>query len=79
MLCDVVVKSIKVDGKEVAFDDTLIDRGTADGDHSTARRYILNPWGDTAGDAPKYAFTTSLDVTVQIIYDCGSNVMEPAE
>ena len=77
--CDVVVKSIKVDGKEIAFDDTLIDRGTADGDLSTARRYIVNPWGKTADDAPKYAFTATLEITVQIIYDCGSNVMNPAE
>jgi hypothetical protein len=77
--CDVVVKSIKADGKEIAFDDALIDRGTADGDLSTARRYIVNPWGKTADEAPKYAFTATLEITVQIIYDCGSNVMNPAE
>ena len=74
-----VVKSIKADGKEVTFDDALIDRGTADGDLSTARRYIVNPWGKTADEAPKYAFTATLEITVQNIYDCGSNVMNPAE
>jgi len=77
--CDVIVKSIKVDGSDVAFDDTLIDRGTADGDLSTARRYILNPWGATADDGPKYAFTSTLEVTVQVVYDCGEDKMNPAE
>lgn len=77
--CDIIIKSIKVDGNEIAFDDEVIDRGTADGDLSTARRYIVNPWGATAADASKYVFTSTLEVTVQIVYDCGENVMNPAE
>lgn len=75
--CDITIKSIKVDGNEVEFDDTLIDRGTADGDLSTARRYILNPWGATAGDAAKYVFATSLEVTVSVQFDCGHQAMNP--
>ena len=77
--CDIVVKSIKVDGNSVDFDDAAIDRGTADGDLSTARRYILNPWGATAGDAPKYVFNSTLEVTVHVTFDCGSNVMNPEQ
>ena len=75
--CDVIIKRIQVDGKDIDFDDTLIDRGTADGDHSTARRYIVNPWGATAGEASKFAFSESIKVTVEVKYDCGSNVLEP--
>ncbi len=75
--CDVIIKSILVDGVSVSFDDTLIDRGTADGDLSTARRYIVNPWGATQGDAAKYVFSNSLSVTVQVVLDSGSNVMNP--
>lgn len=77
--CDIIVTGIKCDGNPVEFDDDAIDRGTADGDLSTARRYILNPWGATAGDAPKYVFTSSLEVTVKVVMDCGSNVMNPEE
>jgi len=41
---DVAIKDIKVDGASISFDDTVIDRGIGD-DDTTARRYILNPWG----------------------------------
>lgn len=69
---DVAIKDIKVDGTSIAFDDTAIDRGTPDkNDITTARRYILNPWGDTAGDAPRYVFNSSITVTVTIKMDNG--------
>lgn len=65
---DVVIKEIKVDGTSIAFDDTVIDRGIGD-DETTARRYILNPWGATANDAPNYVFSSSIAVTVTVIMD----------
>lgn len=77
--CDITIKSIKADGTPVQFDDALIDRGTADDDLSTARRYIVNPWGATAGEASKYVFTSSLEVTVFIQFDCGHSALHPEE
>lgn len=73
---DMIITSIKVDGNEIDFDDTVIDRGVGD-DPGTARRYILNPWGATAGEASKYVFTSSIEVTIKVVMDSGSNVMNP--
>lgn len=70
--CDVVIKDIKVDGQSIEFDDNQIDRGTADGNGVDARRYIVNPWGATAGEASKYAFNSSLSVTVSVKMDTGT-------
>ena len=75
--CDVKIVSIKVDGHDIAFNDATINRGTADNDHSTARRYIVNPWGATKNDCVHYNFSHTLAVKVHVSYDCGSNVMEP--
>ena len=75
--CDVKIVSIKVDGHSVPFDDTAINRGTADNDHSTARRYLVNPWGDTKNDKQYYNFSDAVVVTVKVTLDCGTNVMEP--
>ncbi len=69
--CDVAVKDIKVDGTSIDFDDSAIDRGTGDA-ATTARRYILNPWGATAGDASKYNFSSSIAVTVSVKMDNGT-------
>lgn len=68
--CDVTIKDIKVDGASVSFDDAAIDRGVGDAP-TTARRYILNPWGATAGDASKYNFSSSIAVTVSVKMDNG--------
>lgn len=68
---DVAIKDIKVDGASISFDDTVIDRGIGD-DDTTARRYILNPWGATAGDAPKYVFSSTIAVTVTVKMDNGT-------
>lgn len=68
---DVAIKEIKVDGAAIPFDDTAIDRGVGD-DATTARRYILNPWGATAGDAPNYVFGSSIAVTVTVKMDNGT-------
>ncbi|MBM6993443.1 MAG: hypothetical protein I3J02_09310 [Prevotella sp.] len=70
--CDIVIKDIKVDGQSVAFDDATIDRGAGDDGPNAARRYILNPWGATAGDASKYAFTSTIVVTVSVKMDNGT-------
>ena len=68
---DMSIKDIKVDGQSIAFDDTAIDRGAGDA-ATTARRYILNPWGATAGDAPKYSFTSTIEVTLHVVFDNGA-------
>ncbi|WP_352422028.1 hypothetical protein [Proteiniphilum sp.] len=68
---DVVIKDIKVDGTNITFDDGKIDRGEGD-DSTTARRYILNPWGETADDAPNYVFNASIVVTVAVTMDNGT-------
>lgn len=68
---DMVIKDIKVDGTSIKFDDTVIDRGIGDVE-TAARRYIVNPWGATAGDASKYAFTSSIAVTISVKMDNGT-------
>ena len=68
---DMVITDIQVDGSRVAFDDDIIERGVGD-EASTARRYIVNPWGSTSGDASLYAFDSTIVVTVQVTFDTGS-------
>ena len=75
--CDVKIISVKVDGHAIPFDDATIDRGTADNDHSTVRRYLVNPWGSTKNDRVHYKFSSSVTVKVHVTYDSGANVMEP--
>lgn len=75
--CDVVVKNIKADGKDVDFDDAAIDRVTGD-DATTARRYIVNPWGATAGLAAQCSFTKTLSVTVEVKMDAGAPFIKAA-
>jgi hypothetical protein len=69
---DAVIKDIKVDGTSIAFDDDAIDRlFGGDGGDTNARRYIINPWGATANDAPRYVFNSSITVTVSVKMDNG--------
>lgn len=75
---DVAIKDIKVDGNSISFDDASIDRVVGDAE-TTARRYILNPWGATASDAPKYAFTSSIAVTISVKMDNGTPFIKEAE
>ena len=75
---DVAIKDIKVDGKSISFDDAIIDRGIGDAE-TTARRYILNPWGETANDADKYVFTSSIAVTINIKMDTGAPFISESE
>lgn len=63
--CDVAITDIRVDGKSIDFDDSKISRGNGDA-ATTARRYIVDPWGATAGDASKYKFNSSLSVSVHV-------------
>ena len=74
--CDVVVKSIQADGKDVAFDDAAIDRGVGDKE-STARRYIVNPWGASAGLAAQCSFSKTFSVTVEVKMDVGAPFVKP--
>ena len=75
---DVAIKDIKVDGVSIEFDDATIDRGIGDAE-TTARRYILNPWGATAADGPKYSFTSSIAVTITINTDTGTPFIPVSE
>jgi len=75
---NMTVTDIKVDGNSIDFDDTIIDRGVGDESH-IARRYILNPWGATAGEASKFVFTSSLQVTIKVEMDCGEVVMKKSK
>jgi hypothetical protein len=68
---DVAIKDIKVDGTSIPFDDTVIDRGIGD-DETSARRYILNPWGATAADTPYYLFQSGISVTITVKMDNGT-------
>lgn len=68
---DVEITSIYVDGNNVVFDDDKIARSAGD-DPTTARRYIVNPWGDTASDASNYVFNSSISVNIKVTYDTGS-------
>mgnify|MGYP000022247161 FL=1 len=87
--CDITIKSIKVDGKSVDFDDTLIPRGYTDDDPSTNsfRRYVLNPWGPAACfkfDSGKNEFTdfkcsSSIEVVITVKMDTGAPVVTPSE
>ena len=79
--CDIVVTDIKVDGQSIAFNDADIDRGYGDTykpADACARRYILNPWGATAGDAPKFVFSKSIAVTIQVKMDTGAPLVKPS-
>ncbi|MCR5360852.1 MAG: hypothetical protein K6E73_02435 [Bacteroidales bacterium] len=73
---DLTLTSIKVDGVEVLganenMTDEAIARCVGD-DPTTGRRYLLNPWDETsAANTSLFAFTTSLDVTMQVTYDAG--------
>jgi len=73
---DVEIKDIKVDGTSITFDDNAIDRGTGDA-ATTARRYIINPWGTTAGEAPNYVFSSSIAVTISVTMDNGTPFIKP--
>jgi hypothetical protein len=50
-----------------------------DDTETAARRYILNPWGATAADAPKYVFTSSIAITISVKMDNGTPFIKEAE
>ncbi len=68
---DMTITSIKIDGTDIEFDDDTIDRCEGDEDNPSARRYIVNPWGATATEASKYAFTSSIEVTIYFELETG--------
>lgn len=69
--CDIVITDIQVDGSPVSFSDETIVRTEGD-DSSTARRYIVNPWGNTAGDSVYYSFSSSIVVTISVTMETGT-------
>ncbi len=85
--CDVAIKSIKVDGKNVPFDDTAISRGYPDDNAATNsfRRYVLNPWGPAncfTYDSAKSEFTDfkcseGIEITITVKMDTGAPVVSP--
>lgn len=68
---DATIKSIRVDGNNIAFDDSAIDRGTGDA-ATTYRRYILNPWNSAFADPSVFAFNSSLEVVITVTLDSGA-------
>lgn len=78
---DIVLKSIKVDGKEVlgseqGMDDETISRQVGD-DPTTGRRYILNPWNDeSASHTSLFKFSSSIEVTIGVKFDVGDVVLK---
>lgn len=78
--CDLVIKKILIDGKDIAFDDEAISRSAGD-DAGTARRYICNAWG-FASCFPSmdiFLFNDKIEVTVDIIFDNGKPFITPEE
>lgn len=72
---DVAIKSIKVDGAGIEFDDAAISRGYPDDKPETqaARRYILNPWNEaSAATTSRYVFASSIEVIVTVKFDNGA-------
>jgi len=78
---DMILKSIKVDGKEVlgseeGMDDATISRQLGD-DPTTGRRYILNPWNDeSASHTHLFKFSNTIEVTINVKYDVGEIVLK---
>lgn len=78
--CDIVIKKILVDGKDLPFDDDAISRSAGD-TPTTARRYICNAWG-LASCFPStevFLFNDKIEVTVDIIFDNGKPFITPEE
>ena len=78
---DMILKSIKVDGKEVlgseeGMDDATISRGVGD-DATTGRRYILNPWSEeSATHTHLFKFSNTIEVTISVKFDVGEVVLK---
>ena len=78
---DLILKSIKVDGKEIlgseaGMDDETISRQLGD-DPTTGRRYILNPWNDeSASHTNLFKFSSSIEVTISVKFDVGEVVLK---
>ena len=72
--CDIIIKSISIDGKNLDFVDSDISRSAGDSEN-IARRYICNPWGLAAcfnGDMTVFLFKSEIRVTVEVRYDTGT-------
>ena len=78
---DMTISDIRVDGKPVGFDDSLIERGVGDetdasGNGITARRYILNPWNSDnyfmVNGTGVLAFSSSIEVDINVTFDNGT-------
>ena len=72
---DIEILSIKVDGNDVAFEDSAISRGYPDDNAETMsfRRYICNAWG-LASCFPSldiFKMKTGAEVTFKVTYDTG--------
>lgn len=72
---DVEILNIKLDGSDLAFDDSAISRGYPDDNAETKsfRRYICNAWG-LASCFPSldmFKMQTSAEVTFKVTYDIG--------
>ncbi|MDE6633112.1 MAG: hypothetical protein K2K23_08960 [Muribaculaceae bacterium] len=73
---DVIIKDVKLDGNSISFSDEVISRGAGD-DPNTLRRYFFHPWGLNPDEAPKYNFTSTLEVTFEVKMDTGEPFIKP--
>ena len=65
---DLAITEIKVDGNDIPFDDTIIDRGTGD-DANTASRYILNQWAEVLFAEKAFAFESSIKISIMLSFN----------
>ncbi len=69
--CDLYINEIKVDGNVLGLSNDDINHCPGDEPH-IARRYILNPWGDTAfleEWTPKFKVSQNLSITVTVSFE----------
>lgn len=67
---DLFIKEVLVDGNSISFSDEAVLRSVGD-DPNTLRRYFFHPWGLNGDEAPKYNFTSTLEVTFEVKMDTG--------
>lgn len=75
--CDIYINEFKVNGSKIDVDDNDFYRQTGD-DASTARRSILNPWGDQdVFNRHAALFTTTSDGSVEVTFTIRFNTGQP--
>ncbi len=66
--CDLVIKSIKVDGNDIKIDDSLVSHSSGENPND-ARIYIANPLDDSKSLAQNLSFSETLEVDIYLVLD----------